>query len=105
MNQVGVYLDGFPFHLRRRHSDWSYVEEKMPRVADWAPDIRFVQQTSPRVLLRANFKAVRATLGRRMGFPLSQWSGPRDRFQQADAMMWQCFCRFAARSQTYTIEV
>lgn len=73
MSQIGVYLDGYSYDLRSRNSDWSYVKEKMPRVADWVPDIRFVHQTSRTVTVRANYKAICATLCRRIGRPLSRW--------------------------------
>ena len=72
MRELSVYLDGYPVTYRPRNSDWSYVEQKMPRVTNWAPDIRFVLQKSRAVSLRANCKALRAAIGKRIGFPISR---------------------------------
>ncbi len=78
MSRATVYLDGYPYTYRPRNSDWSYVEKKMPRVADWAPSIQFVLQRSRAVSLRANYKAIRAAIRRRMGCPISLMDAETD---------------------------
>jgi glycosyltransferase involved in cell wall biosynthesis len=97
MKQLSVYLDGYPFTYRPRNSDWSYVEQKMPRVADWAPDIRFVLQKSSTVSLRANYKAARAAIGRRIGFPISRWKAETDRLDLRELSESGCDIVFSHR--------
>ena len=94
---TSVYLDGYSFDLRRRNSDWSYVERKMPRVADWATDIRFVHQHSRSVMLRANYKAARAAIGRRIGLPISRRAADTDRLDAAELARSGCDLVFSHR--------
>lgn len=97
MTEVKVYLDGYPLTYRGRNSDWSYVEKKMPRVADWAPDIRFVHQKSRSVILRANYKAIRAAIGRRIGLPVSRRTADTDRLDAAELARSGCDVVFSHR--------
>jgi glycosyltransferase involved in cell wall biosynthesis len=92
-----VYLDGYAWDIRSRNSDWSYVEHKMPRVADWEPDIEFVLQKSPSVTLRMNYKAVRAALGRRIGAPMDPWTADTDRLNGAELLESKCNVIFSHR--------
>jgi glycosyltransferase involved in cell wall biosynthesis len=94
---VSIYLDGFPFTYRARNSDWTYVERKMPRVAKWAPDIRFVLQKSRIVALRANYKAVRAAIGRRIGMPMDLWVANTDYLDAAELGRSGCNMIFSHR--------
>lgn len=94
---TSVYLDGYPFDVRRRNSDWSYVERKMPRVAEWAPDIRFVHQQSRSVMLRSNYKALRAAAGRRIGMPLSPWTMDTSRLDARELAHSRCDLVFSHR--------
>jgi glycosyltransferase involved in cell wall biosynthesis len=71
MKQVGVYLDGLSINFRPRNFDWTYVEKKIPRIAEWVPDIRFVQQKSRLVALQANCKTVYMSVVRRLRMPVS----------------------------------
>lgn len=97
MKQVSVYLDGYSFDCRPRNSDWSYVERKMPRISQWAPDVRFVRQMSRTVMLRANFRALRAAVGRRIGMSSDLWSANTDRLDEAELMRSGCDIVFSHR--------
>jgi glycosyltransferase involved in cell wall biosynthesis len=95
-----IYLDGYSYDLRTRNSDWSYVEKKMPRVADWAPEIEFVRQRSRTVMLRANLKAVRATIGRRIGMPVSLLTTETDLLDPRELARARCDVVFSHRGLT-----
>ncbi len=95
-----IYLDGYSYDLRTRNSDWSYVEKKMPRVADWEPEVEFVRQRSRTVMLRANLKAVRATIGRRIGMPVSPLTAETDLLDPEELARAQCDVVFSHRGLT-----
>ena len=95
-----VYLDGYSYDLRTRNSDWSYVEKKMPRVADWAPQVQFVRQRSRKVMLRANYKAIRATIGRRIGLPVTPLTAETDLLDPKELARARCDVVFSHRGFT-----
>src|ERR1039458_10241849 len=97
MNRIEVYLDGFPFFYRKSNSDWSYTENKMPKVAEWAPDIGFIRQKSRRVTLRANLKALRTSVGRRIGFPISRKEADTDHLDVQELARSGCNVVFSHR--------
>ena len=97
MSGTSVYLDGWAFTYRPRNSDWTYVERKMPQVAKWAPEIRFVLQKSRMLALRVNCKAVRAAVGRRIGMPIDFWEANTDRLDARELSRSDCRMIFSHR--------
>jgi hypothetical protein len=90
MSETRIYLDGYPFDLRSRNTDWLYVEKNIPLITDWAADIRFVRQRSRAVTLQANYKAIRAALGRRVGLPVGRWATDTDRLDAQELDRSKC---------------
>jgi glycosyltransferase involved in cell wall biosynthesis len=97
MKRTRVYLDGYPWDIRRRNTDWKYVQHAIPRIAEWEPDIDFLLQRSPGVTLRANYKAVRGFLGRRVGMPMDEWTVHTDRLDVRELARSRCDVVFSHR--------
>src|SRR5258708_4944464 len=97
MRQLSVYLDGHPLNCRPRRIDWVLVQKMMPRVAEWAPDIRFVLQKSSAVSIRENYRIVRAAIERRLGIPADRWAGIVDRLDSKELARSGCEIVFSHR--------
>ena len=69
----------------------------IPRVADWAPDIRFVLQKSLTVSLRENYRTLRSAVGRRIGMPMNRWDGVADRLDARELAESGCDIVFSHR--------
>lgn len=67
-----IFLDALPWDFRSRNTDWRYIRYVLARMTEFAPNLQFVTQTSPRVTVSGNVKAIRAAIGRRIGFPLTE---------------------------------
>lgn len=98
LKRVSVYLDGFPFYIRPRRLDWLLVQKNVPRIAEWAPELRFVLQDSLAVSLRENYRVVRASVRRRIGMPPSnRWAGLADRLDARQLAKSGCDLVFSHR--------
>ncbi len=92
-----VYLDVAPWDFRPRNTDWRYVRHLLPRLVEWQPGLDLVLQTSPRVTLLSNYKAVRMAIGRRVGLPLSLQSRETDQLDARELRRSGCKVVFSHR--------
>lgn len=92
-----IYLDVAPWDFRPRNTDWRYVRHLLPRLVEWHPELDLVLQTSSRVTMLSNYKAIRMAVGRRVGLPLSLQSRETDQLDAQELHRSGCKVVFSHR--------